>query len=200
MAFIPTPDTVKVDMVWGSASKTWTNTLWLRKAGFDVAAMNALYVAMNNVPRADFLNHIHTSWQLKAWRLTDMRTDSGPVVEYVAGLWAGTGTGDPLPLNLAFVVTLRTALRGRSYRGRLYFTGYNEASMDAAGWLPAVVVDTMAQLEDIIAEADGLGWVPVVRSTQHNGVPLTTATTQEIIERASRGIIPGTQRRRLPRP
>lgn len=200
MAFIPTPDTLKFDILWGSASKTWTNTLWFRKPGFDQAAMNALYVAINNAPRADFLNHIHSGWQVKTFRLTDVRTDSGPVVEYVAGLWTGTGTGDALPLNLALVTTLRTALRGRSYRGRLFWTGFNEASMDTNGWLPAVIVDTMSQLEDVIAEADGLGWEQVVRSTQHNGVPLSTAVVTPVIERASRGILPGTQRRRLRRP
>jgi hypothetical protein len=53
------------------------------------------------------------------------------------GLLAGTGGGDPLPAQLAAVVTLRTALAGKSFRGRVYISGANEAENDAAGHIVA---------------------------------------------------------------
>lgn len=46
---------------------------------------------------------------------------------------AGSGTGDYLPPQVSFAVTLRTALAGRRYRGRTYLTGFVEAASDANG-------------------------------------------------------------------
>lgn len=44
-----------------------------------------------------------------------------------------TGTGDPLPSHIAFCVTLRTALAGKSNTGRVYMSGWSEAENDANG-------------------------------------------------------------------
>jgi hypothetical protein len=45
----------------------------------------------------------------------------------------GTGTGDPLSRSTSGVVTLRTALAGKSYRGRLYMPPQTEANNDTFG-------------------------------------------------------------------
>lgn len=45
----------------------------------------------------------------------------------------GTSASNPLPAATSFCVTLRTGQRGRSYNGRVYFTGYSEDSNDALG-------------------------------------------------------------------
>jgi hypothetical protein len=45
----------------------------------------------------------------------------------------GTGTGDDLPRATAYVVTLRTALAGQRYRGRIYLGPFTEAHNAAAG-------------------------------------------------------------------
>jgi hypothetical protein len=60
-------------------------------------------------------------------------------VEFVssAAEVAGTGSGDGLPNQLAAVVTLRTALAGKSYRGRAYFGGANEAQNNNTGAIEA---------------------------------------------------------------
>lgn len=60
-------------------------------------------------------------------------------VEYVGtnATIAGTGAGDALPNQLAGVVTLRTGLAGKSFRGRVYFSGGNEAQNDATGKIVA---------------------------------------------------------------
>lgn len=49
----------------------------------------------------------------------------------------GTGAGNPLPAATAFVVTLKTGLRGRSYNGRVYLWGFTEDANDAAGGITA---------------------------------------------------------------
>lgn len=45
----------------------------------------------------------------------------------------GTGTGDVLPGNVCTCVTLRTAGSGKSFRGRVYLSGFTEAQNDAGG-------------------------------------------------------------------
>ena len=69
--------------------------------------------------------------------IRDVRTPNQ--VEYlsVASAVPGTGSGDPLPNELAGVVTLKTALAGKHYRGRVYIGGAIEAENDAAGQIVA---------------------------------------------------------------
>lgn len=45
----------------------------------------------------------------------------------------GTLTADYLPPQIAFCVTLRTALAGQEFRGRTYFCGFTETSNDVNG-------------------------------------------------------------------
>lgn len=45
----------------------------------------------------------------------------------------GTGTGDPVPRQVALVVTLRTAQSGHSFRGRVYLGGFTETANQAGG-------------------------------------------------------------------
>lgn len=54
---------------------------------------------------------------------------------------AGTGTGDLLPPQVAFVVSLVTGKRGRSFNGRVYLTGFVEAVCDPAGQITATARD-----------------------------------------------------------
>ncbi len=69
--------------------------------------------------------------------IRDVRTANQVEYQSVAAGVIGTGAGDPLPNELAAVVTLRTALAGKHFRGRAYFSGANEAQNDAAGHIDA---------------------------------------------------------------
>jgi hypothetical protein len=71
----------------------------------------------------------------------------------------GTATGDSLPPQLAACVTLRTALSGKSFRGRTYFSGFGEtenvagANMSAAS--AAAVVSFVGDIQAALT-ASGL--------------------------------------------
>jgi len=69
--------------------------------------------------------------------IRDVRTPNEVEYLYAPGGVAGTGAGDPLPNELAAVVTLKTAKAGKHFRGRVYFSGANEAQNDAAGKIVA---------------------------------------------------------------
>jgi hypothetical protein len=71
--------------------------------------------------------------------LRDIRTPNQP--ELISSVTAvpGTAVGDLLPKQTAFVVTLRTAQAGRSYRGRVYLGGFSEGNNDVSGNAAAAV-------------------------------------------------------------
>lgn len=63
----------------------------------------------------------------------DLRTDHNAQFRDTGAAVAGTGTGDALPAGLACCITLRTAQSGKSFRGRVYLGGFNEAQNSAGG-------------------------------------------------------------------
>lgn len=75
---------------------------------------------------------LHTNTSLNKCGLRDIRATN--LVEFVdtGGSVIGTGTGDPLPLQIALAVTLRTAKAGSSFRGRVFLAGFTEATNDTA--------------------------------------------------------------------
>lgn len=59
----------------------------------------------------------------------DLTTSTAPAIEYVGGLplTGGYSSTPCLPLNVTCAVSFGTALRGRSYRGRIYHIGLGTA-------------------------------------------------------------------------
>lgn len=92
--------------------------------------------------------------------LRDLRTpnqfewiDTGAAV-------SGTGAGDFLPPQVAFVITLRTAQAGASYRGRIYLPGYGEVANGSAGTIgstTASVAFVVAIQAALVAQGLNLG-------------------------------------------
>jgi hypothetical protein len=76
--------------------------------------------------------------------IRDLRTANQVEYVSVASPVVGTGSGDPLPNELAAVVTLRTALAGKSFRGRNFFSGGIKAESDSAGLIVAAFNSALA--------------------------------------------------------
>jgi len=96
--------------------------------------------------------------------------DSGALVN-------GVGVGDPLPSQLAACVTLRTANSGKSFRGRVYVGGFNEAQNDASG-LTATAANTASVnfLADVQAtlQANGMNLAVATRPAEAKVITETT--------------------------
>lgn len=74
---------------------------------------------------------VHTSQVLNSVICTDLSAGGPPSVEVTTGLpAAGSMGGEPLPNSVAGVVSLHTALRGRSFRGRIYHGGFAEVDVN----------------------------------------------------------------------
>jgi len=74
-----------------------------------------------------------TTTQMLGVGIRDLRTPNEGEFPSVAAAVAGTGAGNPMPNEVAAVVTLRTAKAGKSYRGRAYFSGAIVGENTAAG-------------------------------------------------------------------
>lgn len=67
----------------------------------------------------------------------DMRVEHQPEYRDTGAPISGFGVEDCLPGNVAVCITLRTALAGKSFRGRNYIGGFTEAANDAEGRISA---------------------------------------------------------------
>jgi len=92
---------------------------------------------------------------------------------------AGTGVGDPLPRAIALVVTLRTGMVGKSYRGRVYIPGWVEGANDGAGLASAAAQTAAAAFvngvaTDLAASGYVLGVASRERPADPSAVPPVT--------------------------
>lgn len=201
MAFQPATDTMKVEFLWsGPGDLRWQNNLHFTKSGFsdddmeDLLDQIALEWGVADL-RADVSSDV-TLGELVA---TDMRTQGASQRIVIVGA-AGTNAGDMAAQGAALVCTLRTALRGRSYRGRFYLAGLSDTLLVDGEWLIASAANLPEFLEDIQAAAEVLGWKLVVLSRWFNEIERVAALGQEVTAILIRALAPGSQRRRNRRP
>lgn len=84
---------------------------------------------------------------------------------------AGTVLTDSLPNNAALVVSLRTANRGRSARGRNYIGGLAEGTVTNSVYLSTAIDPILGAYEDCRAALQALGITMVVLSKETGGAP-----------------------------
>lgn len=134
--------------------------------------------------------------------LRDLRTLNRPEFSSTVGS-NGVDNNNILPLAASLVVTLRTQLAGRSYRGRIYLPGATElhntsngtatqAAADAAN-LFATLIDalTLQGTEVVLAVRSGYHTVNGVPNVQRNPAIVTPVTSHVV-----RDLVWDTQRRR----
>ena len=102
----------------------------------------------------------------------------------------GTGAGDLLVRAASIVVTMRTALAGRSFRGRSYVPGFNEAQNGADGTIaPAASAAATAWITAIRTAATARGHTLAVASVK-------LGTSQPVTAQLVRDNVWDVQRRR----
>lgn len=147
---------------------------------------------------------VGTDNALVAAKGRDYTTQSGYVVIDQAGLpVSGDGGGEAAGLGATWVVTARTGLAGRSYRGRTYLVGLpsgfwsdynlNEVNGEFAGH----VVLAFNSLVDAVTTADAEAHL-VVCSRYHNGGFRDEGVTTPILSYGYSTLSTDFQRRRAP--
>lgn len=122
-----------------------------------------------------------TTTSLLGVGVRDIRVANQPEFQSAAAAVPGTGAGNPLPNEVAAVVTLRTALAGRSYRGRAYFSGFivgeNSATGSIVAGLNTALVTFVTNVQTDLA-ASGIT-MAVLSRTHLSGTPVTLIQTRD---------------------
>lgn len=201
MGFVPAPGICQAELVYNWDSQICETVLQFQSLD-----------TLTPVTMVELGGHLITWWDtyIKAAmpttlsllniKCTDMTTNIGPVVNVATGLpKAGTGGSPSLPNNCALVLTKRTALRGRSYRGRIYTPGLVESIVTGNTVTPATVASIITNWERLISfTTTSTTWDMVVMSRVADGVDRVTADSNQVVSLDSDGIV-DSQRRRLPR-
>jgi hypothetical protein len=130
------PAGIEVDLVWNLAStKQIKNVLHGQVAGgftATAAVAQAVYAAIiASASWTAWAADVHSTASFAGVNLRDLRTPNMPVVQSTGGATAGTGALLALPPGSSLVVSLKTALAGRGFRGRVYLSGLDSVVLVA---------------------------------------------------------------------
>jgi hypothetical protein len=204
MPFIPVANTVEVVFNWDIGGHVVKNIMYAEFTSPPTPSdMTNLATAIIDEMLGTTTTHFSAVTTLLSLTLNDLTTISGATLTAVTGssgslprTWGGGGT--PLPNNSAFVTTLRTGLRGRSYRGRLYIPGAGSADLvDEANFTGAAIARMVNLVKAIVLDINGVaGWTAVVVSRHAHGAPRPTGVVTPILNVTGFSKV-GTQRRRM---
>lgn len=146
---MPTPlviaNCVVVKLNWAQGTRTWLNVLGGQGAApvtVTQALADTLFSAIKaRAETVTLMGVLSTGTTLAGLKIRSI--NAANLVEFTAAGTAltGTGAGDPLPLSAAQVLTFRTAFAGRSFRGRIYFSGFTEGQNDTTGRIAQAASD-----------------------------------------------------------
>lgn len=188
-------------LVWAKSGSLYAlNVLGVVNAGsiaITQALTNTLGTSIKSALTSSGLGAmLHTTTTLVNVGLRDIRTANTAEFIDSGGPVAGTATGDALPPQVAFCVTLRTAQAGRSFRGRVYCCGYAESVNSVDGTFGGGLGSTsfiVAIQSALVANSLNLGVLSRPRPT----APIPSAGfITPVTSIAARDVVWDTQRRR----
>lgn len=186
--------TYSIILVWTLSGADWAlNNLHAQLPGgssVDQALADAWATDLNALHDSSGLAALQPATvNLARVQLRDLRTANQPLREAIVNS-PGTGAGDLLVRAAAVNVTLRTNLAGRSFRGRSYVPGFNEAQNGADGTIaPAASAAADAFITAIRTAATARGHTLAVASRK-------LGTSQPITDQVVRDNVWDVQRRR----
>lgn len=199
MAFIPTPNAIKLVLEFTLSGQIVVVTISLQKAApvttADLtSAANAGITWWNTYLKA--LSGPQLA--LSGATATDQTTETSPVVHVpVSPPTPGTNAAECLPANAAAVISWRTANRGRSGRGRMYVPGLTEGGnsngINIAPTTQAAIATAAANLASFFAPAL---LTHVIISRFHNKLPRASGLSQPVVSNVVDDLW-DSQRRRL---
>lgn len=200
MAFQSTEDGARVILTWGRGiTRQWTNHFWCSKVAFNTSDQQALADLINTAFGEVTLTALADTVVLDTIQVVDERTQGAPIAVTTATNGQGVDVAHAINPGHNVVVTARTALRGRAYRGRWYIGGMSEAHINFNTWGEDALTTAATIVETVHETMRNLGWVPGVRSGQLNNALRLQGVVTPITSIVVRNALVGTQRRRIPR-
>lgn len=200
MAFQPVPATALVELIYSLDGQVLENTLYFRRTtDYDVTALTQLADSAINWWDVNMQPAISTSMSLVRCDATALHAQTGPKVSRTTGLpLAGTIPVNAVPNNVALVVSFRTALIGRAFRGRNYVPGIPEDRFNLSRMSSADAEIYRFAYQQLTTPLNGVHTWVVVTRTVNGVVQSPTALTNPVTSVVMTDFIADSQRRRLP--
>lgn len=138
----------------------WSNTWHFRRIDLgpaDELLIGTLHVALMAFYAGPVFGNMAAGSTLEAANYTPLDGSSGAFV-FPGGLSSAAGSS-PLPPECAEVLTIRSALRGRRHRGRVFLPAMSAAEITAGGRISnAIVTEVLAGMVTLRAALAVIGW------------------------------------------
>lgn len=182
MAFIPVPNGIQLCFNFTMSGQNMQFCLTLRKTAGAPTVPDLLSMANTGASwwTATLKTRLSPAVTLNNVSATDLTIQGGPQQSVNVGTPGTSGTV-PEANSICVVASLRTPLRGRSYRGRCYVPGIpSESRSTPTDVQSAFATNLAAAFGTLGGNTAALGFPVVVASRQHNGVVTNPATTQDV--------------------
>lgn len=170
----------QIRLLWDVGTEGAVNVLGAQVTGgvtFNQALADAIGQTIKGAFTAQLGALMATSTHLVHVGVRDLRTPNQPEFLDSGATVAGTGTGDPMPASVAICVTLRTPKAGKSFRGRVYLSGWTEAENDANGQAAAAANTAAASFMNVIATGIPTSGLNLAVLSRPSFASVTTRTT-----------------------
>lgn len=200
MPFIPVPNGVQAELRFLLDEQKIENTLWFSTAGGDDAAVRASIGEMLITWWNSGMKTITSDeMTLREVYITDQSAQDGGVTTVTTGLPLAGGAVEPAaPNQCAMVVSLRTAARGRTARGRNYVAGLPNSELVSNSWSSGYVSAVQQEYNDLIELADANSTPLAIASRYFNNAPRVTGVLRLVTQAVVVDPIVDSQRRRTP--
>lgn len=199
LPFIPVPDTVEVAFIGILQAQQLILTAAGKFAGAIAESdMDTLFDKLDTWYHDELQPLISVTAEYDTIKITDLTTATSLVKEYgITGTHPGTEPGTAVPNNVAMSVTLKTGLRGRSYRGRNYVAGLPAGALqNPTFWNTTVLAAVLAAWTALGTAFNDAGFTHSVISRYNNSVRRTTGVATPIQQYIPRAPV-ATMRRRV---
>jgi hypothetical protein len=200
MIFVPVPNTAKIELVYSIDGQTLENVMHFVGANPPTETdLTNLAADARLMWHGTFRNIQALGCQLVKIKATDCSSEDGAAIEYTTLLPdTGTISEEMMSNNVTACVSLKTAKRGRSYRGRIYVPGLPISAV-STNTLTTTVVNYLNSYfsEWNWLDNDGEPWGLVVASRYHNNQPRVIGVTTPVTSFITNSTV-ASQRRRLP--
>lgn len=172
MASLVIPQGVVVRLIWQQSTVDYAVNVLGAQNSTSLSITQALTNTIGAAVKASLASsglaaRLSNTVNLKQVGLRDINTANRPEFLDAAAGASGTQVADVLPGNVAYCATIRTALAGRSFRGRYYQFGLTELDNTLGAPTATVLTTTAAFVNAIGAALSGNGLTPAVLSRVH---------------------------------
>lgn len=200
MAFIPVANTIQANLRLTYQGEEVENVLHFRTAGTPTLAdLAAVAEGVEDWWVTNMAPIVPNAVVYREVYATDQTSQTGAT--FTASGAAGTTGGvnqTEEPNNVTIAISLRTAFRGRSFRGRIYHIGLGQLQIADNEVIPSVLTQLNAAYSQLLQSANFGGAALAVASRYSNNAPRILGISTEVTDIVIADPVVDSQRRRLP--